>query len=43
MKMWHPDVAHTRTEPVERSDRQFDAVWRDLGWLPWPPTEDEEE
>lgn len=32
IKMSHPDIPKTKDEPVVRSRRQFEAVWKDKGW-----------
>ena len=37
VRMWHPDLAHTRDDPPEVSRRSFEITWRDKGWRLWPP------
>lgn len=37
VRMYHPNIPGTHQTPVERSRRQYERVWRALGWRLWPP------
>lgn len=38
IRMYHPDVPHTKETPVVRSKKQYEAVWKDKGWKLWKPS-----
>lgn len=39
IRMWHPDLPHTRDEPPVVTRRAFDVVWsrQDPPWQEWTP------
>lgn len=37
VKMYHPDIAKSHTDPPNITKRAFEAVWKDKGWKLWAP------
>lgn len=35
IRMWHPDIPHTRDRPPSVTQKSFDLAWSDLGWREW--------